>query len=281
MATSSLPAYDAHQSAFHEAFRDDLYRLIDALPLRTDAHVLDVPCGNGFYSRRLAGRLGERGQLHAVDANEAYLDAARASLDSTGSPATVEVRAADVYRLPYPDHAFDFVWCAQSLISLDPEPALREMFRVAKPDGLVAILEVDEFHHILLSWPADLEAALPQAVHAASVQRYGSGVKLSPSRRLRRILKQVGFQSVRRETYPIERAAPFDEPTAVFLTEHFAYLKSFARPFLQEDLKPDFDRLTDPAAGDSLLHHPDSELVCINAVYLARPRRLPRGRLAR
>lgn len=44
----------------------------------------------------------------------------------------------------------------------------------------VAILEVDEFHHVLLPWPVELEAVLPQAVLAACLRRYGDGAKLSP-----------------------------------------------------------------------------------------------------
>jgi ubiquinone/menaquinone biosynthesis C-methylase UbiE len=271
MATNPPREYDALQSAFHDAFRDDLYRLLDAFTLPPNSSVLDVPCGNGFYTRRLAERLGEGGRLCAIDASDAYLEQTREALAGGDTTCGVEVRRADAYHLPFADRTFDLVWCAQSLISLDPERATGEMYRVVKAEGLVAILEVDAFHHVLLPWPAELEAALPQAIHTASVERYGSGLKLSPSRRLRRVLKQTGFRSVRRETYPIERAAPFDAATTAFLDEHLAYLRPLVRPHLPVDLQSVFDRLTDPTAGDSLYQQSDSEIVCINAVYLAQP----------
>ncbi|QJW98384.1 class I SAM-dependent methyltransferase [Frigoriglobus tundricola] len=258
----SVPHYDAYQSSFHEAFQPELYAIIDALPKA--GHAIDVPCGNGFYARRLAEHFGDR--LTAADSNDEYLRAARAAV---GAP--VEVRKADAYELPFEAATFDLVWCAQSLISLAPERAVREMFRVVKPDGVVAILEVDEFHRVLLPWPTELEAALPLAVRAATVQRYGDGCKTSPARRLRGVLKEAGFRSVRRITYPFDRAAPFDPLTVAFLIRHFEYLRSLVYEHLLAPMRKTFDHVTDPDAADSLYRLPDAELICINAVYLALP----------
>ena len=269
--TDATPNYDIYQSSFHEAFRSELERLVDDLPTPHGGTVLDVPCGSGFYTRRLAQRLGAHSSLIAVDTCETYLNQTRELLGQTRSQATIQVRQANAYQLPDPDATFDLVWCAQSLISLDPVRTIRELRRVTKPDGVLAILEVDEYHHVLLGWPAELEAHLPLALHAASVQRYGDAVKLAPTRRLRRILQQSGFDSVRRDTYTLERTAPFDPLTRTFLTRHFAYLRSLVRPQLPDDLQAVFDTMTDPDAADSLFNLPDSELVCIIALYLARP----------
>lgn len=263
----TAPNYDAYQGAFHEAFRAELYSILDVLPVPPNGQVIDVPCGNGFYTRRLAERLGTGARLTAVDTSTEYL---RLTCEAVaGTP--VEVRNGNAYHLPFAEATFDLVWCAQSLISLDPVRAVREMFRITKRDGVVAILEVDEFHRVLLPWPIELEAALPLAVQAATVQRYGDGVKMSPSRRLRSVLKEAGFQFVRRVTYPFDRAAPFDQYTTAFLSHHFKYLRSFAYPHLSVPLRATFDRMTDPDAADSLYRLPDAELVCINAVYLSRP----------
>ena len=72
----ALPSYDALQSTFHDTFRDELYAIVDSLPLGPDAHALDVPCGDGFYAARLAARLAGRGRLTLADASTAYLDEA-------------------------------------------------------------------------------------------------------------------------------------------------------------------------------------------------------------
>lgn len=224
--------------------------------------MIDVPCGNGFYSRRLAERPGVR--LTAVDSNEVYLQSARAATRA------VDVQKANAYELPFADESFDLVWCAQSLISLDPDRAVREMFRVVKPDGVVVVLEVDEFHRVLLPWPAELEAAIPRAVYDASVRKYGDAVKLAPARRLRAVLGRAGFESVRRVTYSFDRAAPFDPLTLTFLARHFEYLRSLVYEHLPVPMQELFDRATDAGAADSLFQA-NIELVCINAVYLACP----------
>jgi ubiquinone/menaquinone biosynthesis C-methylase UbiE len=267
-----VPDYDAYQESFHEAFRAELYGILDDLPIPEGGHVLDVPCGNGFYTRRLAERLGSDCHLAAVDTDNGYLRFTREGVK--GAKATVEIRKANAYRLPYDDASFDVVWCAQSLISLDPTSAIREMFRVSKPNGIVSILEADEFHHVLLPWPVELEAAMPLAVKAASVQKYGDGKKLAPTRSLRRLLKQAKFRSVRRVTYPFDRAAPFDPLTAAFLKQHVEYLRSLAYPFLPIPLQRAFDRITDSDNMRSLFRVRDAEMVCINAVYLAKRSRL-------
>jgi ubiquinone/menaquinone biosynthesis C-methylase UbiE len=264
--SSDAHQYDAYQSSFHEAFRAELYEALDTLPIPPGGKVLDVPCGNGFYTRHLAEQLSTNGRLTAVDANEECL---RLTRDAVKAGA-VDIGRADAYELPFRDATFDLVWCAQSLISLDPLRAVREMFRVIKPHGLVAILEVDEFHHVLLPWPAELEAALPAAVHAACVRKYGNGIKLAPTRKLRGVLNRAGFGTVRRITLAFDRAAPFDARTAAFLTHYLGHLKRLARPHLPTALRKAFDHATDPDDADSLYHRSDSEMVCINAVYLAR-----------
>src|SRR5262245_17398848 len=69
-----LPAYDARQHAFHQAFQPELYAILDALPVGPGSVVLDVPCGDGFYAKRLAERAG---RVVAVDSSPDYLSLAR------------------------------------------------------------------------------------------------------------------------------------------------------------------------------------------------------------
>jgi ubiquinone/menaquinone biosynthesis C-methylase UbiE len=263
----SAPDYDAYQSAFHEAFAKELRGLVDELPLPRDGGVLDVPCGNGFYTEMLAQRLSTDGRLIAVDACEEYLSQTCDRLDSVGLAGVV--LKADAYRLPFPDRTFDLIWCAQSLVSLDPARAVAEMARVVKPAGTVVILEADAIHHVLLSWPAELEAALPAAVLEASAKRYGDAVKLSPARRLRRILRECGFQAIRRRSVIHERSAPFDESTRHFLRLHFEYLRKLVYPHLSRPIRRLFDTSTDLNSDRSVLHRPDAEAECVNVVYEA------------
>ena len=261
--------YDLYQDSFHSAFRSELDGIVDTLLIPPGGRVLDAPCGNGFYSRRLAERLDEAGHLTALDENQEYLSLARAAVGTGGD--RVNIQKGDVYALPFPDRTFDLVWCAQSLISLEAERAVKELHRVLKAGGMLAILETDEYHHILLPWPVSLEAALPAALRTASLRRYGDSSKLAPARKLRAILHHCGFATIRRITYPFDRAAPFDDRTVAFLKYHFEFLRTIAYPHLSGELQLKFDRWIDTDAGDGCFRSEDVELICLNAVYLASP----------
>jgi len=58
-----LPAYDNQLSDFHRAFEPELQRILDSLPLTPAMKVLDLACGDGFYTRRIADRLGPGGSV--------------------------------------------------------------------------------------------------------------------------------------------------------------------------------------------------------------------------
>jgi SAM-dependent methyltransferase len=104
--------------------------------------LLDVGCGPGTITIDLARRLPEGGVV-GIDRSEDVLSEARttALADGVGN---VEFRAADLMGLPFDDGTFDVVHAHQVLQHLtDPVGALREMARVTRPGGLVAVRESD------------------------------------------------------------------------------------------------------------------------------------------
>ena len=169
VSPAKLPGYAPTLLAYHRAFASELRALIAGLPLRPGDRVLDLACGDGVYARWLAERVGEGGRVLAVDLSPAFLELARREVcDGRAMADRVTFARADLRHLPIPDDSFDLVWCAQSLYSLpDPVDALRRMERAARPGGIVAVFENDEFHHVLLPWPVEVELALRQAELAA------------------------------------------------------------------------------------------------------------------
>jgi ubiquinone/menaquinone biosynthesis C-methylase UbiE len=99
--------------------------------------LLDVACGPGNFTRRLAEQLSDDGVAVGLDISEPMLT--RAVVDN-GGPHTCYVRA-DARSLPFDDETFDAVCCFGALY-LMPEPlrVAEEMVRVLAPWGRIAIL---------------------------------------------------------------------------------------------------------------------------------------------
>ena len=109
--------------------------------LRPGLDLLDVGCGPGTITVDLATRVAP-GRVVGVDVSPEPLTEARAAADRPGVTVTFEV--GDVYALEAADDSFDVVHAHQVLQHLtDPVAALREMARVCRPGGLVAVRDVD------------------------------------------------------------------------------------------------------------------------------------------
>lgn len=101
--------------------------------------LLDVGAGPGSITVEFADRLAP-GRVVGLDAASAVV--ARAAAEHVRD--NLEFSVGDVYALPFADDAFDIVHAHQVLQHLaDPIAALREMHRVARPGGIVAVREVD------------------------------------------------------------------------------------------------------------------------------------------
>jgi ubiquinone/menaquinone biosynthesis C-methylase UbiE len=119
--------------------------------LRPGIDLLDVGCGPGTITVDLAERVAP-GRVLAVDLAPEPLDEARALAGRRGTQ--VEFAVGDVYALDAADDSFDVVHAHQVLQHLtDPVAALREMARVCRPGGVVAVRDVD---YAAVTWfPAD------------------------------------------------------------------------------------------------------------------------------
>ena len=104
--------------------------------LRSDAHVLDVGCGPGTISLSLAAHVG---RVVGVDVAEEEGARARAEA-SRRNTANADFRQGDGLALPFPDDAFDVVY-ANGVVEhvWQPVDPIREMLRVARPGGVVAL----------------------------------------------------------------------------------------------------------------------------------------------
>ncbi|MFJ5222408.1 methyltransferase domain-containing protein [Streptomyces sp. NPDC088400] len=110
--------------------------------LRPGQDLLDVGCGPGTITADLAALVAP-GTVTAVDAAASVLEQAREAATGAGVD-NVRFAVADVHALDFPDDSFDVVHAHQVLQHVgDPVQALREMRRVCRPGGVVAVRDAD------------------------------------------------------------------------------------------------------------------------------------------
>ena len=271
MADDALPEYQTMLGAYHRAFARELRAMIDVLPLEPGRSVIDMACGDGVYSPWLAERVAESGRVVAVDVSEAYLAAARATSDESNTKHPIVRVRASIDALPFPDDTFDLVWCAQSLYSL-PEPvsALRRMARVVRPGGLVAVLENDTLHQVILPWPIEIELSVRAAELRAHADESDQPRKYYVGRILRRVLREAGLTRIEARTFATDRAGPLGDDERIYFAEYLGRLAERIAPFLDGAIRGRFGRLVDPASGGYLLDDPDFAATCIDHVVWGR-----------
>ncbi|KAF8838655.1 methyltransferase-UbiE family [Paxillus ammoniavirescens] len=112
--------------------------------LKPTMHILDIGCGPGTITADFA-RLVPQGNVTGIDYGASgVLDNARKYAADLGIT-NIHFQNGDICNLEdIPDNTYDVVHCHQVLQHVgDPVQGLREMKRVAKPGGLVAVREAD------------------------------------------------------------------------------------------------------------------------------------------
>lgn len=119
--------------------------------LSTGKTLLDVGCGPGTITAEFAQRLGA-GNVVGFDLADAVVQHAADAFGHSGASFKVD----DVYSIDEPNDRWDIVHAHQVLQHLsDPVAALKEMRRVAKPGGVVAVRDAD---YSAMHWAPDSPA---------------------------------------------------------------------------------------------------------------------------
>ncbi len=112
--------------------------MLDMAALRAGERVLDVACGTGLVSFRIADAVGEKGAVVGTDISGAMVEAAR-RLAAERNIGNVRFERSDAEDLCLDDEPFDAALCGLGLMYVpDPVKALEEMGRLLKPGGRVA-----------------------------------------------------------------------------------------------------------------------------------------------
>jgi ubiquinone/menaquinone biosynthesis C-methylase UbiE len=128
---------------------------LDKLPFETATRILDAGCGTGVVTRAIAQRSKGKSQVIGSDYSPALIDAARQKAREFKLDRQIEFQVNDIHSLDFEDGYFDMA-IAHTVIShvADPEAAVKELHRVVKPGGVVAIFDGD-YASLTFAYPDD------------------------------------------------------------------------------------------------------------------------------
>jgi ubiquinone/menaquinone biosynthesis C-methylase UbiE len=162
---------------------------------RPGERVLEVGCGSGVVLRDLAARVGRRGEVVGVDPSRRAIAAARRLCPRQPRQAPIALRVADGMDLPFRAARFDLAVAVTVVLHVgDPAGLVREMTRVVRPGGRVALQDQD-FGTLALAHPdRELTDRILRGVIGRIYEEPYSG------RRLPTLLRAAGLTDVRLET---------------------------------------------------------------------------------
>ena len=157
---------------------------------------LDVACGPGTFARAFAPRVR---RACGLDLTVAMLERAR-RVAVEEDLQNLSFACGNAYALPFADGAFDLASCGYSLHHMsDPLAVLRELARVVRPGGRVALLD--------LVAPEEPESG--ELNNRIEITRDHSHVRTLSASEFERLLGQANFKLFRREVK--ERLRSFDD----------------------------------------------------------------------
>jgi ubiquinone/menaquinone biosynthesis C-methylase UbiE len=114
-------------------------RMLDLAALQPGEQVLDVACGTGLVTLRVAALVGPAGRVLATDISETMIARVEEQSRVRGL-ANVRALRMDAEALDVADASFDAVLCALGLMYVpDPQAALARMVHALRPGGRAVV----------------------------------------------------------------------------------------------------------------------------------------------
>jgi SAM-dependent methyltransferase len=168
--------------------------VLDAAGVDLGYHVLDVACGTGVLAREAAGRVGPSGRVAGVDPGRGMLTVAKELAPH------IEWKEGTAESLPYHDRSVDAVVCQFGLMFFtDRSQALREMIRVLRPGGALALAVWDSLENSE-AYPVEVEL-LERVAGKAAANALRAPFVLGDRDALIDLVEESGAGSVSVETH--------------------------------------------------------------------------------
>ncbi len=230
---------------------------IRALQLPEGSRGLDAGCGIGHPALLLTEAVGPNGHVTGLDIAPELLLYAEAVVKKSGLSEQISFQEGNVNHPPFDDDAFDWVWstdCVGYPAVADPVPLLKELARVVRPGGSVAILAWSS-QQLLPGYPL-LEARLNAT--SSAIIPYVKGKK--PESLFPRALgwfREAGLEEPTARTFVGDVYAPLSDDIRSALVAFFQMLWGEPQPEESPEDRAQYQHLCEPESPDFILNLPD------------------------
>jgi len=230
--------------------------MIKVLQLPDGSQGLDAGCGIGLQCLLLAEEVGLTGHVTGLDVSAEMLARGQDIVKEAGLSERVSFQEGDVANLPFDNNTFDWVWSVDCVgyAPWEPLPLLKELARVVKPGGIVAIAAWSS-EKLLPGYPR-LEARL--GATSDGIAPFVQGKK--PELHFLRALgwfQELGLRDPKAKAFAGSFCAPLKDEIRNALVALF----DMRWPGVSTELSPDdlveFQRLCLPDSPDFILNLPD------------------------
>lgn len=233
-----------------------LHAAIQALDLPQGSRGLDAGCGIGMQAVSLAKAVGPAGHVTGLDLSPEILVYAAELARQAGLSRRISFQEGDVNRLPFDENSFDWAWSVDCVgyMPVEPLPLIKELARVVKPGGRIAILAWSS-ERLLPGYPL-LEAKL--SATSAGIAPFSQ--EMPPESHFSRALgwfREAGLEGVSVRTFTGEAHAPLTDDLRSALRTLIQMRWSGAEPELSEEDRALFRRHCLPGSPEFIVHSSD------------------------
>jgi len=241
MGDESMARNLAHQA---QAIWPQEQRLFDRYGLEGPVRILDLGCGTGEITRRLADRYPQA-TLLGIDILESNLARARDMDDGAGR---VSYAQGDAFALQCGDASFDLVACRHMSQAVPDFPqVLAEITRVLKPGGWLHLLSED---YGMLHFPATDPAFDPDRFWNANAVAFMHGIGCDGriGRHTPALLERAGYSDIALDYVVVDTLRV---PRDTFAGIIAAWRDGYAEPLAAasgrtpDEVRADFERMID------------------------------------
>jgi len=246
-----------------------LRSVIEALQLPPGSQGLDAGCGIGLQALLLAEATGSMGHVTGLDLSPELLLRAEDIVRKSGLSARICFQQGDVNRLPFDDDTFDWVWSSDCVGYPIGEllPLLKELARVVKPGGKVAILAWSS-QCLLPGYPL-LEARLNATCSALAPLVTGKRPEFHFIRALR-WFREAGLDEPTVQTFVGDAHAPLSRGIRRALISLLEMLWGQPQPEVSAEDWAEYQRLCQPESPDFIVDLPDYYAFFTYSVFQGR-----------